>query len=307
MESKGFRVFGPNATLAMDVEPEYIAISQNSKYAYASLQENNGIAKINLKNLQIEAIFPLGFKDYAIVGNEMDPSDTDGKKELNNWPVYGMYQPDAIKYVKINGSEFIISANEGDAREYEGNPGFVGEERISKVALDETAFPDAALLQDETALGRLKITTALGDTDGDGDFDELYSYGARSFSLWSTNGQLLFDSGNDIALQTLDLTPDRFNDNDGRSDDKGAEPEAVEVLKIKNKYILFVGLERNDQTLVYDISNPYHPVFIQILSNSGDEAPEGVLAIAAKNSPNGKDLLLISNEDSGTVSIYQNN
>jgi hypothetical protein len=301
--SQGFRVFGPGATLAQDVEPEYVAISQDSKTAWVTLQENNGIVKVNLKSKQIESIYPLGFKDFNEIGNEIDPSDKDEKKELNNWPVYGVYMPDAIDYAKINGAEYIITANEGDSRDYSG---FGEEQRIKDVDLDPKAFPDADFLQEDENIGRLKITSTMGDIDGDGDYDELYSYGARSFTIWNTNGQMLYDSGNNIGKKTLELTPDRFNDNDGRSDDKGAEPESVEILKVKSKHLLFVGLERNDQVLVYDISNPISPELIQILSNPGDEAPEGLLAIPANESPNGKDLLVVSNEDSGTVSFYEN-
>lgn len=304
LEENGFRVFGPGADLATDVEPEYITISKDSKTAWVSLQENNGLARVNLQSKQIEAIYPLGYKDYSLAGNEIDASDKDDKKELLNWPVFGMYQPDAIEYVKIKGSEYIITANEGDARDYVG---FSEERRGDDLTLDEIVFPDASTLLAEENLGRIKVTTTLGDTDHDGDYDEIYSYGGRSFSVWSTNGQLLYDSGNEIAKVTLDLTPDRFNDGDKRSDDKGAEPESVEVLNIKNKkWILFVGLERTDQILVYDITNPLSPSFIQILSNPGDEAPEGVLAIQAKQSPTRKDLLVVSNEDSGTVTIYEN-
>lgn len=318
LENKGFRVFGPNANLAKDVEPEYIAISDNSKTAWVSLQENNGIAKINLITKTIEAIYPLGFKDYNLTGNEIDPSNEDNKKELRNVPVYGMYQPDGITYVKINGTGYVISANEGDAREYIDDKGtddekddediFVNEQRIKKIDLDPTVFPASNDYKNEANLGRLKIALDIGDTDNDGDYDKLYSYGARSFSIWSENGTLIYDSGNSIAQKTLELTPSTFNDEDKRSDDKGAEPESVEVLNIGNeRYILFVGLERTDQVLVYDITNPSSPTFLSILSHNGDEAPEGLLVIPAKDSPNGKDLLLVSNEDSGTVSIYQNN
>lgn len=310
LEAGGFRVFGPNATLAMDVEPEYVAISDNSNYAWVTLQENNGIAKVNLEIKQIEAIYPLGFKDYSLPGNAIDPSDEDGMKYLANWPVYGVYMPDAIEYLKVGGMDYIITANEGDAREYiDGDVEvYVEEERIKKLDLDPVAFPNAEFLQKDENLGRLKITKTLGDTDGDSDYDELYSFGARSFTVWTGNGEMVYDSGNDIALQTLNLTPDVFNGNDGRSDDKGAEPEAVEVLKIQgNTHVLFVGLERNNQIMVYDISNPAAPQFIDILSNAGDEGPEGLLAISEKDSPNGKDLLVVSNEVSGTLTIYQNN
>ncbi|MDB2463162.1 choice-of-anchor I family protein [Algibacter sp.] len=304
LKTQGFRVFGPGATLAQDVEPEYVAVSEDSNTAWVSLQENNGIAKVNLTSKTIEAIYPLGYKDYNVVGNEIDASDKDGVMELKNWPVLGMYQPDAITTANIGGTEYIFSANEGDSRDYDG---FSEEERVEDLILDETAYPLANDYQNEINLGRLKTTSTLGDTDGDGDVDQIYSYGARSFSVWSGSGSLLYDSGNSIATETLNETPDRFNDEDGRSDDKGAEPEAVEILNINNeRYILFVGLERNDQVMVYDVTTPTAPTFMTILSHTGDEAPEGLLVIPAEDSPNGKDLLVVSNEDSGTVSFYEN-
>ncbi|RNL85386.1 alkaline phosphatase [Sinomicrobium pectinilyticum] len=307
LKSQGIRVFGPNATLSMDMEPEYVAISDDSQTAWVTLQENNAIARVNLGSKQIEALYPLGFKDYSVSGNEFDASDRDDVSELKNWPVYGVYHPDAVIYVNLDETGYLITANEGDARDYDA---FSEEARVKNITLDATAFPDAETLQSDENLGRLKITTTLGDVDGDGDFDELYAYGARSFSVWSANGELIYDSGNEIASRTLELTPASFNadegEADGRSDDKGAEPEAVEKLKIGDRTILFVGLERNSQVLVYDISNPVSPEFIQVLERSGDMAPEGVLAISAEDSPTEKDLLIVTNEDSGTISIYQN-
>ncbi|SFD13201.1 choice-of-anchor I family protein [Algibacter pectinivorans] len=304
LEAQGFRVFGPGATLAQDVEPEYVAVSEDSNTAWVSLQENNGIAKVNLVAKTIEAIYPLGYKDHNAVGNEMDASDKDDVTALKNWPVLGMYQPDAITTVNIGGTDYIFSANEGDSRDYDG---FSEEERVEDLTLDETAYPASSDFQNEVNLGRLKTTSTLGDIDNDGDVDQIYSYGARSFSVWSGSGSLLYDSGNSIATETLNETPTRFNDEDGRSDDKGAEPEAVEILNIGNeRYILFVGLERTDQVMVYDVTNPMAPKFISILSHAGDEAPEGLLVIPAADSPNGKDLLVVSNEDSGTVSFYEN-
>ena len=306
LEEDGFRVFGPHASLAADVEPEYVTISDDGTTAWVALQENNGVAVVDIMNKQITDILPLGFKNYANPGNEIDPSDEDGKKELRSVPVFGIYQPDALAYYNVNGMDYFVSANEGDAREYEGTPGFVEEDRVKDVTLDPDAFPDFETLQLEENLGRLKLTLVNGDTDGDGDFDEIYSFGARSFSIWSGMGQLVYDSGNEIAQRTLELTPDAFNGGDGRSDDKGAEPEAVSILKIGERQILFVGLERNNQVLVYDISNPSFPEFIQILSTEGDVGPEGVLPVAAEDSPTGKELVIVSNEVSGTVTVYEN-
>ncbi|MFC2109966.1 choice-of-anchor I family protein [Bacteroidota bacterium] len=304
LENDGFRVFGPGADLAKDVEPEYIAVSKDSKTAWVSLQENNGIAKINLVSKSIEAIFPLGFKDYNLTKNAIDASDKDGETELRNWNVKGIYQPDAITAVNIHGVEYIISANEGDSRDYDG---FSEEVRVEDLILDESVYPVLEDFQNEINLGRLKTTTTLGDANNDGKVDQIYSYGARSFSIWSANGNLIYDSANSIAMHTLALTPNLFNGKDKRSDDKGAEPESVEVLNIGDeRYILFVGLERNNQVMVYDISNPTSPEFLTIIENSGDIGPEGLLSIPAADSPTGKALLVVSNEVSGTVTIYEN-
>jgi hypothetical protein len=304
LEKDGFRVFGPGADLATDVEPEYIAVSKDSKTAWVSLQENNGIAKINLETKSIEAIYPLGFKDYNLPNNSIDASDKDDLTGLKNWNVKGIYQPDAITAVNIQGVEYIISANEGDARDYDG---FSEEVRVDDLILDESVYPVSGDFQNEINLGRLKTTTTLGDANNDGKVEQIYSYGARSFSIWSANGNLIYDSGNSIATQTMALTPAIFNGKDKRSDDKGAEPESVEVLNIGDeRYILFVGLERNNQVLVYDISSPSSPEFLTILETSGDEGPEGLLVISAAESPTGKALLVVSNEVSGTVTIYEN-
>ncbi|WP_108867760.1 choice-of-anchor I family protein [Aquimarina aquimarini] len=305
LEAKGFRVFSPNANLSRDVEPEYVAVSKNSKTAWVALQENNGLAEVDLENKRIVAIYPLGFKDYSLPGNEIDASDKDNQKRLKHWsvPVYGMYQPDGIKYMNINGKGYIFSANEGDSRDYTG---FSEEARVADLILNPSIFPAQGDYQNNANLGRLKITNALKSPKNK-ENNALYSFGARSFSVWSTKGALLYDSGNDIGLKTLELTPNVFNGNDKRSDDKGAEPETVDAMKLcDDKYVLFVGLERDDEVLVYDISNPVSPQFVQILTHPGDSAPEGLLAISRKDSPTKKPLLVVSNEGSGTVTIYEN-
>lgn len=305
LKKKGFRVFGPDASLSKDVEPEYIAISHDSKTAWVSLQENNGIAKIDLETKSILAIYPLGYKNYSLANNKIDPSDKDNKTELRSIPVFGMYQPDAITYVNIKGKGYIISANEGDSRYYQDS--FINEQRIRNVKLDSTAFPNAKEIQEDGNLGQLKIALDLGDTDNDGDYDELYTYGGRSFTIWSENGVLIKDSGNSISQIQLEHTPKSFNASDTRSDDKGAEPESVDVLNLNNeRYILFVGLERTNQVFIYDITEPTSPVFLSILSNKTDIGPEGLLVVPAIKSPSGKDVLIVSNEMSGTVSIYEN-
>lgn len=303
-----FRVFGPNAMLSADVEPEYVAISDDSRYAYVSLQENNGMAIVDLQAMTINQLVGLGVKDFTKTGNTLDASNRDDViGNFKNWPVLSFYQPDAITYVNIGGMGYIISANEGDARDYDG---YSEEVRVKDLPLDPVIFPNAEELQKDENLGRLKTTTANGDLDGDGDFDQIYGYGGRSFSIWDTNGALVYDSGDDIGRRTFEINPVLFNNDegeaDGRSDDKGAEPEAVTTLELEDgSVLLFVGLERTGGAMVYDISNPYAPEFMDWIVDTDDVGPEGLLVIPAKESPTGENLLVLTHEVSNTISIYE--
>ncbi len=302
-----FRVFGPSASFSQDVEPEYVAVSSDSRYAYVTLQENNGIAIVDLQAMKIKEVVGLGAKDYTLPQNTMDASDKDGiVGNFQNWPIAGFFMPDAIATAKIRGTEYLITANEGDSRDYSG---YSEETRVKDLLLDETIFPNAADLQKNENLGRLKTTTANGDVDGDGDFDKIYTYGGRSFSIWDTTGFLLYDSADEIGRTTFDLNPSFFNADegvaDGRSDDKGAEPETVTTLKVGGTTLLFVGLERSGGVLIYDLSNPLAPEFIQWIFDSEDFGPEGLLVIEGNESPTRRPLLVVTNEVSNTVSIYE--
>ena len=298
LASKGFRIFGPGKNFVKDIEPEYVTVSDDSKTAYVTLQENNAIAEIDLITATIKKITPLGFKDYSLAANAIDVSDRDSKIEFGPvTKVFGVYMPDAIAFFNYNGTPYLFTANEGDSREYTA---FTEMKRVSAVALDATNFPTATTLKTDAVLGRLNITTTLGDTDGDGDFDALYSLGSRSFSVWNaTTGSQVFDSKNELDIKAKDLA---IYD-DGRSDDKSVEPESVCIGRVGSKSIAIIGLERADAFAIYDITIPTAPVFIKMYK-TGD-APEGLLFIPASKSPINQSLIVTSNENDGTVKIYK--
>lgn len=316
------RIYGPGASVEQDLEPEYIAVSHNSRTAWVTLQENNAVGVLDLKSASFTAVVSLGFKDYTAPGNALDPSDRDsavnGGINIASWPVFGMYQPDSIATVKYKDDTYLITANEGDAREY-GT--FEEEARINSLTLDPTAFPNAAMLQMNSNLGRLNVTNTLGDVDNDGDYDALYTLGGRSFSVWTAGGELVWDSGDDIEQITAMMFPANFNANndendfDGRSDNKGPEPEGLAVGKAYGRNYAFIGLERIGGILVYDVTEPMAPVFVQYINNrdfsadiespaAGDLGPEGLLFISDEESPTGIPLLVVANEISGTTTVY---
>jgi hypothetical protein len=315
------RIFGPNATVAQDLEPEYIAVSHDSKLAWVTLQENNAIGILDIKKAKFLELVGLGFKDHNAAGNGLDASDRDNAINIANWPIKGMYQPDAIATHRFLGAPFLVTANEGDVREYEG---FVEASRAGSLNLDPTAFPNAADLKQNANLGRLNVTNQLGDPDNDGDFDELYAFGSRSFSIWTLTGQLVYDSGDDFEKITAAAFPANFNASntnntlDSRSDDKGPEPEGIVLGKVGHHTYAFIGLERIGGIMVYDITNLFQVRFVQYVNTrdfagdpaagtAGDLAPEGLIFIKAGDSPNGKPLLVVGNEVSGTTSIYEIN
>jgi hypothetical protein len=165
--------------------------------------------------------------------------------------------------------------------------------------LDPVAFPNADFLQKKTNLGRLNITTTQGDDDYDGFYNELYSYGARSFSIWNGNtGKQFYDSGDFLDKTAVS----KGSYDDGRSDDKGTEPEGIVTGRIANKNLLFIGMERVDAVAVYDITNPVKPKYLQWL-DVGD-APEGILFISAEDSPTGNSLLVVSSEGDGFITVF---
>lgn len=313
------RIFGPGATVAQDLEPEFITLSADSKTAYVACQENNALVVIDVEAGTLSGVVGLGFKDHSLDCNGLDASNRDTLIEIRTWPTLGMYQPDAIKSYTVGGETYIISANEGDARDYDG---YSEETRVEDLTLDSVAYPNAAFLQAEENLGRLRTTDATGDTDGDGDIDQIYSYGARSFSIWDASGSLVWDSGEDFEQIVAALQPEVFNSSNDetgfkdRSDDKGPEPEAVEIAMLNDNIYAFIGLERHGGIMVYNVSNPMAPVFEQYINNrnfdadpespeAGDLGPESILYISADSSPNGMPLLAVANEVSGTVTLFE--
>ncbi len=319
LRARGVRIFGPNANAAQDLEPEYITVSGDSETAWVALQENNALAVVDIRRARVEDILPLGFKDHSKPGNELDASNRDDSINIASWPVFGMYQPDTIASYKVRGLTYIVTANEGDARDYVG---FSEEERIGDLDLDPVVFPDAEDLQKNANLGRLNSTITLGDTDGDGEYEALYAYGARSFSIWNTRGKLVYDSGSDIERIVADRIPEYFNSNnddndsfDSRSDDKGPEPEAVAIGEIAGRSYAFVGLERVGGIMVFDITDPHRVVFQDYVNNrdfdeeaespaGGDLGPESIVFIPASESPTRRPLLAVGNEISGTTTLY---
>ena len=324
LRAAGVRIF-PDAEVAQDLEPEYIAVSADGTRAFVTLQENNAVAIVDVASATVESVVSLGLKDFSQSGSGLDASDRDEAINIQTQPVFGLRMPDSIAAFEAEGETFYIIANEGDDRgDADTDPRgdairikdladvtSFGREGIALDPAFEASLP-ADFAEDEN-LGRLIISSVDGDTDGDGDLDRFVSYGARSFSVLDSGGNVVFDSGDQIAQIAAELTPELFNANDGdpeefdnRSDDKGTEPEAATAGVINGRPYGFIGLERaGGGVFVYDLSNPRQPVFVQYARSDEDIAPEGLTLISAAESATGEPLLAVANEESNTLAVYE--
>ena len=353
------RISAPNSTVAQDLEPEYLTFSDNGKL-YVALQENNALAAIDVESASVDAIFGLGGKSWAEF--ELDASNKD--KKLGHFKSYemleGLYMPDSIASYSVNGETYILTANEGDGREYgidttqkmcdelgykwdgddyQGTAEYATEEDFCIAYVDEVRgkkldvaddHPLADALKDNKQLARLKVIKPQQTLQAD---QKVQAFGSRSFSIWNEAGELVFDSGDDFAKIVYQQQPEHFNstnDNnmsgDDRSDDKGVEPEAIEVANINGKHYAFIGLERHGGIMVYDVTEPKASRFISYLNNrdfsqpvctevdedgdcdndtynskAGDLGPESIKYF----SRSGQHFIAVGNEVSGTTSVFQ--
>jgi LPXTG-motif cell wall-anchored protein len=343
--AENVRVFFTGSSAAQDLEPEYITTNAAGTRAYVTLQEANAIAIVDLVNKTVLDVVSLGYKDWGANGLLIDTSDRDNQAltgasmNLQSYagvPLKGMYMPDTIASMQKGGETYLLTANEGDDREYTC---FAEKVRAGDASLSTnwSTGTVSSLLNTNAKLARMNTTNAFPTKAA---FDAIYTYGGRSFSIWNSSGELVWDSGSQLEEIIARDYPLAFNSDssdaaasallmvqgqaariDGRSDDKGPEPEALAVGTIGAQTFAFVGLERMGGIMVYDVSNPTAPSFVRYKNaaleglalnpannstpGSYDVSPEGMVFVPAAASPNAKPMLIVANELSGTTTMYE--
>ncbi|WP_138465537.1 ExeM/NucH family extracellular endonuclease [Poseidonocella sp. HB161398] len=297
LAAKGIRIDPDAPSVAADIEPEFIAVTGNS--AYISLQENNAVAIIediaSFTGFTIDDIVTAGEIDHLQLGFGLDTSDRDSGAEIKTADVTGLAMPDGLVAFDIGGTTYFAGASEGDTRGTD-------EARAKDADVDPAAYSAADLADDN--LGRLTVSTIDGDTDGDGDIDQLTAFGTRSVAIYDADGNRLFDSGDLLARIVLaEQGEERYPD--GRSDNKGVEPEYVEFGEIGGTPYLFVGLERAQSVVVFDLTDPGNPVYDSVIDLPEVDEPEGLEFVSAADSPSGQPLLLVAGEANSTLAIVE--
>lgn len=316
LKASGVRVTGTQG-FVRSLEPEYITVSEDSRTAWVSLQENNALAKVDVATKKVAAVYPLGYVDHSKAGSGLD-AVSDKEIRIENYPLRGLRQPDGIASFSLGGKNYVLTANEGaPVNDYkawtdETTPAMLAQQEV----LDRKVFTDSLLkeLQNLT-VSALERCNRAPDKTPNGKCPYLYTFGGRSVSLFDgSNGKLLWDSGDLFERATARIAPDYFNWNskktkvkmDSRSSDKGCEPENVTVGVVNHKRYVFVGLERTGGVAVFDMTNLDAPVLVDLLVDPLERGPEGILFISADNSPvAGQALLIVGFEYSKSLAIYR--
>ena len=305
---------------SVDLEPEYIACTNTT--AYVSLQEANAIAVLDLSSKAFNGIYSVGFEDYAQIAVDIDKKDEEYAPQKYG-SLLGIRMPDGISLITVDGVDYLLTANEGDSREW-------GEEDAAYLNEDERNFgkdktsPTGAITAANSGLSGKVVFFDATDYDGlDGDKD--YLFGGRSFTMFKVTNEGLepmFDSGNDFEAKTAEYLSEYFNCSnddltiDDRSGKKGPEPETVVTGTVDGKTYSFVTLERIGGVMVYDITDPTAVSYVNYINSrdfsgadedgvSADDSPEGLKFIPADKSPTGEALLLAACEVGGTVAAYE--
>lgn len=299
------------------VEPEYV--SERDGKVYVSLQENNALAEFDSATNTWTAIHSLGTIEQTIDASDRDGLSGGTAAEIDDI-VRGMPMPDAIATYMVGTTTYIVTANEGDFHPDDND-------RIRVKDLDPAQFSQS-LIDDLTArygsvtdaqadenLGRLRVEDLDGVAGGGSNatYSDLLMPGTRSMSIWNAEtGALVGDTGS-LEPLLLGLSPELHNVDDGdpnlfddRSPDKGPEPEALTVAQINNYMVAFVGLERQNGLLAFDITDPTDPLFIGYINSYEDGllSPESLVYIPEHLSPSGSGLLIAGYEDSGSIGVY---
>ena len=320
---------------SVDLEPEYIAVSDGK--AYVTLQENNAIAVLDIESQAFEGVYSAGFEDHSTTAIDLDKKD-DAYDPQTYESLLGIRMPDGIAAFTVEGTTYLVTANEGDAREWgdEDQGTFYLSEDERDFGEEGVTSPTGAITAENSGLEGKVVFFKTEDFDGL-DPEKDYVFGGRSFTVFQAteNGlEEVFTSGDDFEALTAQYVPEYFNasnDNavlDDRSGKKGPEAESVTVGTVDGKTYAFVALERTGGVMAYDVTDPEAITFVNYVNTrdfgttvegseeyedgeldkwvtGGDVAPEGLLFLDAASSPNGEPLLLAACEVSGTVAVYQ--
>ncbi|MCU0793160.1 MAG: PEP-CTERM sorting domain-containing protein [Opitutaceae bacterium] len=328
LDLSGIRINATNpGTIAANdrhlyIEPEYVSAT-NTK-AYVSLQENNAVAVIDLQSGTVEAV-----RDLGTLTQRIDNSDRDGASAIGtssprpsigvNDTATGMLMPDTIARFEKGGQTYLITANEGDARN-DTNEATTDEARVGRLNTIASGYEGAGNMFGTRSVSIVNADTGAVVWDSSNGQD-IPGAAFQSFEDYiAANDSTTFgmNQNNAFAFRPVEggvinnfsegiftnATATEAN-SDTRSDDKGPEPESVAYASIGGRDYLFAAMERQGGIFMFDITDLSEVLFVDYINLvvQGDSAgqvylsPEYMTFLDASSNPTGKHLLLVGYEN----------
>jgi hypothetical protein len=294
-------------TRAIEVElplagqPDSIALAPNKKRAAIVIenerdedlnggllpQEPSGTLQILSMREDLPANWTIFEADLSPVaaaaanGGDLEPEFVDINEE--NEAVVTFQENNHIAIVDIRDGSTLAHFPAGSVEL--SNVDSVEEDLISlDTTLDRRREPDGATWIDS---GTFAVAN-----EGDYEDEDGIEGGSRGFTIFDQDGNVVYESGAEFEHWLVRAG----HYNEGRSENKGVEPESIESGVFGERTLLFVGSERGNAVGVYDVSVPESPTPLQVLPTA--IGPEGLKAVSKRG------MLLASTEtDEAAIGI----
>lgn len=287
-------------TIALGGQPDSIAVSRDGRYAAITI-ENQRDEDIN------DGLMPQAAAGFLAIVDLVGPPSAWSLRTVTLTGLADRFPTDPEpEFVDINGANVAaVTLQENNHVALVDLPSgtVVGNWSTGSVTQPADLVEDDDIIFADTLTNARREPDAIAWTPGgrlitadEGDYDldlaDGQFVGGRGFTVFEPDGTVAFASGASVELAAVAAG----HYPDGRSENKGAEIEGVEVARYGTRTFAFVGSERGDFVAVYRLDDETDPAFVQLLP-TGD-APEGLLAIPSRN------LFVTANEKDGTISIF---
>lgn len=290
-------------TIDLGGQPDSVAVSPDKAYGAIAI-ENERDEDVDDGQIDLNPQAPAGYLVVADIG-DADPANwTTQNVDVTGLAAVAPTDPEP-EYVDINSDNIAVVT-------LQENNHLILVDLATATVTDHFGAGDVNLDQVDTAEEDIisqteSLANVPREPDGvtwidndhfvtadEGDMNG----GSRGFTVFNASGDVAYSSGNQLEHLTARLG----HYPEGRSGNKGNEPENAEFGQYGDNPLLFVNSERSSLVAVYDVSNPQAPELLQVLPAAA--GPEGVKAIPSRN------LLVVASEEDergtfrGAVNVY---
>ena len=245
-----------------------LALINDNDFGVAQIVIDNATGRFTLAPGYVPEVSVLGIVNVP----GLDASDRDNAINIRTWPVFGMYEPDAIASFEIGHRQLPDHRQRRRRARLAGLRGR-GARRLADAGSrrrSRTARRSRATATSAASTSR----STLGDTDGDGDFDAAL-HARRPLVLdldrprarWSSTAAATSSASSPRATRRSSTPATTTAPSTAAPTTRDRSRKRSTIGTIGKRTYAFIGLERMGGIMVYDVTNPIAPVFVDYVNN----------------------------------------